>query len=1144
VIFISIINTGFVGGTIKEKAEAIEDIKYTPRKNRKWMRRIPHPLVMTALLGWFLYIRISQDNRRFGDNEIFVQFQDEITPYLPTLSGLYHGCTMSDDAHDALNSQNFELGTTVYTKLPQKECEKLVKKDNSCNGKVCEMEDSWKQEASAFFFCDDNEDNKFWAFAVGEKAKNPCENWSMKSYKPNDNFADEKYDLMTHSAEIWFGRDDAEIDREGDGFFEVLNILTDYDPEKQETEKCQILRSEGIAFRFPFYNRLENIVIASRPVFHNFDLVDSRDRVSSSGEYIIFNGRRWLVIKNENLGVGCIDGCGKGNSTSNACLKECLEGRFDPYSTKYNVSFISDPMDLETREDTWTPTSRLGWYLAIGDGRDAEPDTDLKSLAKSITDIENVLDAIESNTATDDQKEDANALFVESSTLKCHCPKESKICQDKLRCPDKDSLWIELKTDSHTGYSFTLADSATYYDSSDIVLLNKTGYFSWQEGQIMESKPFEESFNSYIFTTCVPKNRCIVMTLTDFAENGIKSPGGFNVFFNGQNVNGNENEAFSHIFYQFGECNDAIYPSLFDPSQINSNESFGCPAGGTSLTIDMKTDSFSEETSFLFTLDDNTEDVEDQISPGYFPFHPVNSIAFSHNTQYRYSTCIPDDKCVVLNLTDSNGDGFYQDSDGKFDVFFDGELIIPPELDSRLKPFTSCKYQFGSCESKVKCYDEEFNPVHECDVTSTSLSFELTTDQYNNDIAFEIGRQLNHSPVSSKIIKGSSFEWSDDGYLSPYFKRPFKTYRYKTCVPDDVCVSFNIESKSQIGLSEPGEFQLFFNSTEIGRPNKDEGIHFCHYQFGFCNKVVVCNEVIEPFDQSGTINDFFECHKGGASLSIDMETDSFSEETSFVITDYETWNSAPVDELKANATNIFTGYFSFDTVKSKDFDNNQAYRYASCIPDGECVVLNLTDSNGDGFYQDSNGKFDVSFNGSIILPPEHSSILKPFTSCVYQFGSCDSNVLCYDDEFNPDTHCEDGKILLALELTTDEFNGDISFEIGDKNNAFNNSEIIKSSVFEWNGNGHRSPYFMLPFKTYRYTTCVPNDVCVVVNIKNPSPNGLMTPGDFDLHYNSTKIDRPDEENNPIKYCKFQFGACEETVTCQEGPFERYRGENL
>jgi hypothetical protein len=133
------------------------------------------------------------------------------------------------------------------------------------------------------------------------------------------------------------------------------------------------------------------------------------------------------------------------------------------------------------------------------------------------------------------------------------------------------------------------------------------------------------------------------------------------------------------------------------------------------------------------TSENNTQQVSDLTSTGFIPFHTARSVSFEGGKEYRFETCVPDDICAVLNLQDSNRDGFYPDSNGRFNIFLDGYPVLF-EFESRLTSFTSRNYYFGSCESKVTCYDGEFNPDNDCTRNSTSLAFELTTDECNDNI--------------------------------------------------------------------------------------------------------------------------------------------------------------------------------------------------------------------------------------------------------------------------------------------------------------------------------------------------------------------------------------------------------------------------
>jgi hypothetical protein len=179
---------------------------------------------------------------------------------------------------------------------------------------------------------------------------------------------------LTHASASWFAKDRSGIVE--DGVLESIGILGSFVLVNPAGSECDILKSEGAAFPLPMYKRLENVAVSGRPVFYATD-----ERL---GEYVFFDGRRWIVVEESDL---------------------------DPFTSNYTVRLISGPMDFRTTSDTWIPTDALTWYQATGSGSSSKPDIDRVSLAETIQNVQALLEVAVLKQATPEQLAEADALL-------------------------------------------------------------------------------------------------------------------------------------------------------------------------------------------------------------------------------------------------------------------------------------------------------------------------------------------------------------------------------------------------------------------------------------------------------------------------------------------------------------------------------------------------------------------------------------------------------------------------------------------------------------------------------------------------------------------------------------------------------------
>jgi hypothetical protein len=133
------------------------------------------------------------------------------------------------------------------------------------------------------------------------------------------------------------------------------------------------------------------------------------------------------------------------------------------------------------------------------------------------------------------------------------------------------------------------------------------------------------------------------------------------------------------------------------------------------------------------------------------------------------------------------------------------------------------------------------------------------------------------------------------------------------------------------------------------------------------------------------------------SLWIELNTNSFPDETSFAITDISYDNSVLLeptntsngvvewwfDNVAANFPPLnATGHFSWQPVVSSTMKQYTSYTYTTCIPENTCAAI-------DGILFP--GKFDIYIEGRKMGLSDDS---EPFTYCLYHFGFCEERATC------------------------------------------------------------------------------------------------------------------------------------------------------
>lgn len=189
-----------------------------------------------------------------------------------------------------------------------------------------------------------------------------------------------------------------------------------------------------------------------------------------------------------------------------------------------------------------------------------------------------------------------------------------------------------------TGDCVTLAlDFRTdeYSEETSVLVQNS------QQEILLYASSFQDN-TEYHYETCIEANGCAMLQFNDVYGDGLNGGGYLRVTW-GDEVIFDDWEfgyGFEHEFSTGGCASDAGVVSTLTRTETVSLES--C----VTLTVELRTDHWPEETHLLLKNDlGNIWDFS----------------GFDPDTKYFYTSCIPNDKCISLDVTDLYGDGLLND---------------------------------------------------------------------------------------------------------------------------------------------------------------------------------------------------------------------------------------------------------------------------------------------------------------------------------------------------------------------------------------------------------------------------------------------------------------------------------------------------
>lgn len=208
-------------------------------------------------------------------------------------------------------------------------------------------------------------------------------------------------------------------------------------------------------------------------------------------------------------------------------------------------------------------------------------------------------------------------------------------------------------------------------------------------------------------------------------------------------------------------------------------DSGDCSSDKVSVAINLKTDSWANEISWVLTNVETGSDVESA------------SYTSDDNAKlFNYKFCIPKDTCFKFEIKDSYGDGFssVNKNDGYYTVDVEGTRIAT-SLDNYYG-------NFGDSESVT------FNCPDTCNSGFSTVSLEIEMDAYPSEISWDL------TNLDSNFVVASSPTYDNSNDADTVFS-------YAFCIPEDTCHEFEIEDSYGDGLVY-GSYELSVDGTVVG----------------------------------------------------------------------------------------------------------------------------------------------------------------------------------------------------------------------------------------------------------------------------------------------------------------------------------------
>lgn len=451
----------------------------------------------------------------------------------------------------------------------------------------------------------------------------------------------------------------------------------------------------------------------------------------------------------------------------------------------------------------------------------------------------------------------------------------------------------------------------------------------------------------------------------------------------------------------------------------------------------------------------------------------INVDGLSSGTIAFFEVCLPNDGCLLANMT--NNEGPYGWYGGYFWINVGGTQIVSGELSNNAQNETLAFSISGNDCPVFGCTDAEalnFNPDAVEDDGScqypidcedlTAIMAVMTTGIFPMEVSWHIENEDGITVLESDFYNLAS-----------------EVYQSETCL-EDGCYTVIMEDNFGDGWNG-AVLELFIEgngslSFDLPAGSYGEGYFSVNAECVF--PIYGCtNEEAINYDPNANTDDGsciipLDC-EGLTLVTAVMTTGSFGQEVSWTLTDF---NQQPV--LSGN------GYSNYTTYTSE-----------TCLEDG-CYFLSMYDSFGDGW---SGGELTITVEGQapVVFELPSGSYGQGVVSIGTDCSEFEPTILgCTDPEafnYNPNANEDDGSCVTSGP-PNDLCEGALPLEEGtqviDNTYAFNNVGIWGDCWNSGSGEGEQSSIW--------YTFTTPNDPATISIVASPDGTNTFTDTQFGL----------------------------------------------
>ena len=417
-----------------------------------------------------------------------------------------------------------------------------------------------------------------------------------------------------------------------------------------------------------------------------------------------------------------------------------------------------------------------------------------------------------------------------------------------------------------------------------------------------------------------------------------------------------------------------------------------------------------------------------------------------------------------------------------------------------------------------------------CPSSELDVQISVTTDNYPEEISWVL-----EDASGNEVSKSESFG-SD-----------YTTYQRDLCLDSNTCYKFTMKDSYGDGITGDGDFTLNVNGQVLSS-NPNGGFSSKETEFGDCS-VAITPPTATPTTAPTATPTTPSCGANELEVNISITTDSYPDETSWVLTD-------------SNGGEINSPTFTSIST---------TYEESLCVDALICHTFTIKDSYGDGI--NTGGTFTLTVNGEQILADKTSG----WYSMDAEFGQCDIAVTSQptvsptsSPTFSPTTSptpepTSSPTISPTPEptsspttsptpeptsspttsptdpITADPTSSPITSPTGSPQSCLSDQIEVTVSVLtdnypselSWkllssNGVSFESDPFAKKVTLYEEILCVEVDLCHSFTINDSYGDGILSQGDFKLKVDGIVILSDSTEG--WKKLEAEFGQCDATST--------------